>query len=115
MSSGSSDVAWLLLWCGAGFVTANWLRSVRSMCDAWGWRRAVSGTALAGRATVAAGMPGSRRGGCRAGRARGQAAGGAFGCCDRGVAGRGSRCSRVAAGTTSLLLRVFTFLMVKRG
>ena len=50
---------------------------------------------------------------CRAGRpGAGQAAGGAFGCCDPGVAGRGSRCRRVAAGTTSLLLRVLTFLMV---
>ena len=69
-----------------------------------------------GRATAVPGMPVSRRGGCRTGRAcAGQAAGGAFGCCDPGVAGRGSRCSRVAAGTTSLLLRALTFLMVKRG
>ena len=59
------------------------------------------------------GMPGSRRCGAGPGwRVAGQAAGGAFGCADGAAAGSGSRCSRVAAGTACLLLRVLTFLMV---
>lgn len=103
--------------CGAGrvFALADPLRSVRSACGVRAGVRGAPGTGLAGRGRGVPGMPGLRRGGCRAGQARGQAAGGAFGCCDPGVAGRGSRCSWVAAGTTSLLLRALTFLMVKRG
>ncbi len=60
------------------------------------------------------GMPGSRRGGAGPGWrvAGGQTAGGAFGCASGVPAGSGSRCSRVAAGTACLLLRVLTFLMV---
>ncbi len=61
------------------------------------------------------GVPGSRRGGAGPGwRGRGQAAGGGFGCAEA-VTGSGSMCSRIAAGTACLLLRVLGFLMVNRG
>jgi len=105
--------------CGAGrdFALADPLRFVRSACGVRCWRPR-SARDWPGRPWPRcpghAGVP-ARRAGAGPGGCAGQAAGGAFGCCDPGVAGRGSRCRRVAAGTTSLLLRVLTFLMVKRG
>jgi hypothetical protein len=72
---------------------------------------AVSRVAAAVFRRRACGHPGAAVPG-RAGGLLGQAAGGAFGCADGVPAGSGSRCSRVAAGTACLLLRVRTFLMV---
>ena len=117
VSSGPVTLRGCSCGAGRGFVLADPLRSVRSACGVRGWRPR-SARDWPGRPWPRcpghAGVP-ARRAGAGPGGGAGQAAGGAFGCCDPDVAGRGSRCSRVAAGTTSLLLRVLTFLMVKRG
>ncbi len=108
--------------CGAvrASVPDDSLRCVRSACDARCWRLSAPGTGRAEggpRRLRACRGPGVAGAGPEGWACAGQAAGGALAWYGKWVAatGRGSRCSRVAAGTMSLLLRVLTFLMVKRG
>ena len=94
------------------------LRFVRPAGGGGSWHREARVICRILAARAGPGVPASRRGGTGPGwRVHGQAAGGAFGCPGGAVAGsgRGSRCSRAAAGTACLLLRVLTFLMVNRG
>src|SRR6266487_1329131 len=58
VSSGSGDVAWLLLRGGAGFALADPLRSVRSACGVRAGVCGAPGTGLAGRGRGVPGMPG---------------------------------------------------------